>query len=312
LRQLTEQGRQRIDELAQRYSVSADAVMSLLQALVNSNGTMAQFNHWELGGNGQWMLGGMTMVGDMFNHGLKAKVDGLCSELSQLLAQQPFVPVTPSFQSQSQAGGQQAGGASISLFVPDAPSRASGQWWPAELGLPNGSGGQNQMRYAYFNATHRLAVELNGHVTVYDSLDHQIGGVSQQQGSGGLGHLHQPIRYHKRLDIARRVGGRRAPRRTGARTATGAFTRCNGPGNRHLQQDRTPGRLAEERHSLVGGVRRQEGRASIPIVKCRCCAAPSETANHEAIVVLAPQITVVSRRSTDFAGPVSGVSKGWL
>jgi hypothetical protein len=95
------------------------------------------------------------------------------------------VPVTPSFQSQSQAGGQQAGGASISLFVPEAPGRASGQWWPAELGLPNGSGGQNQMRYAYFNATHRLAVELNGHVTVYDSLDHQIGGVSQQQGSGG-------------------------------------------------------------------------------------------------------------------------------
>ena len=76
--------------------------MTLLQALVNGNGMMAQFNHRELGGNGQWMLGGMTMVGDMFNHGLKAKVDGLCSELSQLLAQQPFVLVSPSFQSQSQ------------------------------------------------------------------------------------------------------------------------------------------------------------------------------------------------------------------
>jgi hypothetical protein len=100
LRQLTEQGRQRIDELAQRYSVSADAAMTLLQALVNSNGTMAQFNHWELGGNGQWMLGGMTM----FNYGLKAKVDRLCSELFQLLAQQPVVPVPPSFQSQSQGG----------------------------------------------------------------------------------------------------------------------------------------------------------------------------------------------------------------
>jgi len=34
------------------------------------------------------------MVGDMFNYSLKSKVDGLCSELSQLLAQQPFVPVT--------------------------------------------------------------------------------------------------------------------------------------------------------------------------------------------------------------------------
>jgi hypothetical protein len=192
LQQLTDQGRQRIDELAQRYSLSTDAVMTLLQALVNSNGTMAQFNHWELGGGGQWMRGGMTMIGDMFNYGLKSKVDGLCSELSQLLAQQPFVPSPASFQSQSQGGNQpnqphggDVGAGSVSLFVPEAPGRASGQWWPAELGFPNGSGAQNQVRYAYFNPAHRLAVELNGHVTVYDSLDHRIGGVSQQQGSGG-------------------------------------------------------------------------------------------------------------------------------
>jgi hypothetical protein len=93
------------------------------------------------------------------------------------------------FRSQSQGGGQQPDGravdTSISLFVPEPPGRASGQWWPAELGLPNGSGSQNQVRYAYFNAAHRLAVELNGHVTAYDSLDRQIGGVSQQLGSGG-------------------------------------------------------------------------------------------------------------------------------
>jgi hypothetical protein len=38
LQQLTDQGRQRIDELAQRYSVSSDAVMTLLRALVNNNG----------------------------------------------------------------------------------------------------------------------------------------------------------------------------------------------------------------------------------------------------------------------------------
>jgi hypothetical protein len=77
------------------------------------------------------------------------------------------------------------GAGSVSLFVPDSARQASVQWWPAELGLPNGSGAQNQVRYAYFNVAHRLAVELNGRVTVYDSLDHRIGGVSQQQGSGG-------------------------------------------------------------------------------------------------------------------------------
>jgi hypothetical protein len=193
---LTDQGLQAINDLAQRYGVSTDAVMTLLQALLNNNGSMAQFDHRELGGAGQWMAGGMTMVGDMFNYGLKAKVDGLCSELSQLLATQPFVPVPAGFQSQRQNGGQPEGGQdfsnrefsktdSVSLFVPEPAGRASGQWWPADLGLANGTGAQNQVRYAYFNGTHRLAVELHGRVTVYDTLDHQIGGVSQQQGSGG-------------------------------------------------------------------------------------------------------------------------------
>jgi hypothetical protein len=175
--QLTDQGRQKIDELARRYAVSTDAVMTMLQAVVNGHGSMAQFSHPELGGSGQWMQGGMTMVGDMFNYGLKSKVDGLCSELSQLLGQQPFVPPPASTQSQSQQDG-------VSLFVPDAPGLASGHWWPAELGSPNGTGAQNQIRYAYFGAARRLAVDLNGHVTVYDTLDHQIGGVSQQQGGG--------------------------------------------------------------------------------------------------------------------------------
>jgi hypothetical protein len=175
--QLTDQGRQKIDELARRYAVSTDAVMTMLQAVVNGHGSMAQFSHPELGGGGQWMQGGMTMVGDMFNYGLKSKVDGLCSELSQLLGQQPFVPPPASTQSQSQQDG-------VSLFVPDAPGLASGHWWPAELGSPNGTGAQNQVRYAYFSAPRRLAVDLNGHVTVYDTLDHQIGGVSQQQGGG--------------------------------------------------------------------------------------------------------------------------------
>ena len=69
---------------------------------------MVEFDHRELGGAGQWMPGGMTMVGDMFNHGLKAKVDGLCSDLSQILAGQPFVPLAAGFQSQSQGQGRRS------------------------------------------------------------------------------------------------------------------------------------------------------------------------------------------------------------
>ena len=52
---LTDQGLQKINDLAQHYGVSVDAVMTLLQALLNSKGTMAQFDHRELGGAGQWM-----------------------------------------------------------------------------------------------------------------------------------------------------------------------------------------------------------------------------------------------------------------
>ncbi|WP_287604528.1 SHOCT domain-containing protein [Thiothrix sp.] len=157
----TDYGQNAINNLAQRYGVSNDAVTHMLYAVMNGNGTMAQFNHPELGGGGQWMQGGMTMVGDMFNYGLKAKVDGLCVELSNLL------------------GGQQA------VFMPVSnPTQFHGNrnWWPDELGIASTTGGQNNTRYAYFPTTCRLVVDINGQVTVYNTLDHQIGGVSQQQG----------------------------------------------------------------------------------------------------------------------------------
>jgi hypothetical protein len=79
------------------------------------------------------------------------------------------------------------------VFVP-APQYSGGfgggsnNWWPGDLGSPSSSGGQNDSRYAYFPSTQRLAIDRAGHVTVYDALDHQIGGVQQQQG-GAYGTL---------------------------------------------------------------------------------------------------------------------------
>jgi Short C-terminal domain len=52
------------------------------------------------------------------------------------------------------------------------------------LGYPSSSGSQNSTRYAFFPQARRLAVQRDGQVTVFDTLDHQIGGVSQQQGGG--------------------------------------------------------------------------------------------------------------------------------
>lgn len=73
---------------------------------------------------------------------------------------------------------------SVSLFVPPAPG-TSGDWWPGDLRWPNSTGAQNGVRYAYFAQARRLAIEVNGRVTVYDTLDQQIGGFSQQQSVGG-------------------------------------------------------------------------------------------------------------------------------
>jgi len=187
MQQLTHDGQRIVNDLAQRYGFSPDAVTHMLFAVLNGNGSMAQFNHPEFGGSGQWMQGGMLMLGDMFNYSLKGRVDALCSELSGILASQPGLLRSGSFQSQSQSGGRfqnQSAGAPMgesSLFVPDPADH----WWPRDLGQPTATGNQNHVRYAYFANSHRLAVETNGQVWVYNTLDHQIGGFSQQQGAGG-------------------------------------------------------------------------------------------------------------------------------
>jgi hypothetical protein len=199
MRQLSPAGEQAVNDLAQRHGFSFDAVAAMLDAVVNGNGGMAQFSHHEFGGSGQWMRGGMTMIGDMFNNNLKGRVEALCADLSSLIANQPGLIQSGSFQSQTQGaqhqqygygGGQQQQsgsgfGSPVSLFVPAQGSGAAGNWWPGELGWPNSTGAQNDVRYAYFAQSRRLAIEVNGTVTVYDTLDHQIGGFSQQQSYGG-------------------------------------------------------------------------------------------------------------------------------
>lgn len=157
MQNLTPQGENLVSDLSNRYNLSRDAVLHMLVSVNNGGGSMAQFSCPELGGSGQWMLGGMTMVGDMFNNGLRNTVDNLCTELSQALANSQIFAVIP------------------------AGAPGSSQWWPGDLGSPFSSGGQNNTRYAVFQ--NRLAVDVGGQVTVYDTLDHNIGGVSQQQGN---------------------------------------------------------------------------------------------------------------------------------
>ncbi len=148
-----------LQRVAERHGVSLDAVRHLVQALERGHGTMAQFDHPDLGGMGQWFAGGMVMVGRMFDDGLRARVGALCTEL---------------------AGALPAAGFS------DAAPRGGGAWWPAGLGDPASTGSQNGMRYAYFPERRRLAVESGSGVAVYDTGEHAITGVSQANGNLGF------------------------------------------------------------------------------------------------------------------------------
>ena len=155
---LTSAGQTIVSDISKRYGLSHDSTIRMLTAVNNGGGTMAQFSCPELG-SGQWMRGGMTMVSDMFNHGLKATVNNLCGELSNALANNQ-------------------------IFQPAPNGNGGNNWWPGDLGSPSSSGSQNNTRYAYFPQARRLAVQRDGQVTVFDTLNHNIGGVSQQQGGG--------------------------------------------------------------------------------------------------------------------------------
>jgi len=190
MRALSPEGERVLHDISARHGFSTNAVQTMLEAVLNGQGQMAQFSHPEFGGSGQWMRGGMTMIGDMFNNGLKGRVDSLCAELCGLVGGPADGLWQGSFQSQTQGGvahqSQSAGGwgpaegSQSGLFAPAPPD-----WWGPDLRWPNSTGAQNGLRYAYFAQARRLAVEVNGQVTVYDTLDHQIGGVSQQQSGSG-------------------------------------------------------------------------------------------------------------------------------
>jgi len=164
-----------IQSAAQRHGFSNLAAREVFDALVRGGGSMAQFDHPEFGGPGQWMRGGMVMVSHLFDDRLKARIQSLCADLAALLSAHP------------------AGGAPRPLpesatsadFRPtDAARPAPRSRWPDDLGPPASSGSQNGMRYAWFPQARRLSIDVDGQVTLYDTGDHLIQGCSQQQSSG--------------------------------------------------------------------------------------------------------------------------------
>ena len=184
-----------IQAAARRHGLSEGAVEVLWDALVRGRG-QAQFSHPELGGMGQWS-GGMLQIGDMFNAGLKAKVAAACADLAAQVGESRAAAVLAT-QSQRQWQGTDApeapfGAGSHRTSVPrtgfatsvagpqQAQAPEAPERWPARYGAPASSGSQNGMRYAYFPDRHRLVVDRDGHVTIYDTGHHRLSGVAQAQ-----------------------------------------------------------------------------------------------------------------------------------
>jgi len=165
-----------------RHGFSNSAVAAAWDALRSGGGGMAQFDHPELGGAGQWMSG-MVMIGRMSDHALKARVDALFHELRRLAEAGRLEGVGAGAPATGPSRPDASGGSSLRY---GARASEAARWYPAELGAPASSGGQNGARYAYFPETRRLAIELGGRVTIYDTGPHTISGVAQDQ-SGGEG-----------------------------------------------------------------------------------------------------------------------------
>jgi hypothetical protein len=155
-----------LKEIAERHSVSLGAVEAAYVAIQRGNGTMAQFSHPDFGGMAQWTPS-MSMVGDMFNAGMKMKLDGVCHDVAALLRTSP--PPSDRYD------------AGETREVSYRSSQDYGGWWPTDLGSPSSTGSQNDLHYAIFGRAQRLAIKDRGHVSIYDTGSHVISGISQAQ-----------------------------------------------------------------------------------------------------------------------------------
>jgi hypothetical protein len=159
-----------IPEIAARYLVPEEKVREIHRQLQANHATQCQFECSELGGPVQWMPG-MVMTSRWDDHALRARVDGLCSELCAIVR-----------------GSETAAPAAFKrdADAPPAASRvdlpAGESWWPAALGQPSSSGAQNGVRYAYFPDKQRLLLQQGARIDAYDTGEHRLTGVSQQQG----------------------------------------------------------------------------------------------------------------------------------
>lgn len=78
--------------IARETGFSLDAVEAMQGALAASGGRMAQFDHPEFGGVGQWMQGGMVMTSRGRDTVLEGRIDHLCDALDGAAVERSRAP----------------------------------------------------------------------------------------------------------------------------------------------------------------------------------------------------------------------------
>lgn len=74
-----------VGSIAYKSEFSLEAVETMRRALAASGGRMAQFDHPEFGGVGQWMHGGMVMTSAGRDPVLEGRIDRLCEALDRAM-----------------------------------------------------------------------------------------------------------------------------------------------------------------------------------------------------------------------------------
>ena len=94
------------------------------------------------------------------------KLDAVCTELAAYVAQ-----------TASTDQGRSRDDPEVSYRA----ARQGSDWWPVNLGTPSAVGTQNELRYAVFPDSRRLAIKDGGRVEIYDTGNHRIFGMAQAQ-----------------------------------------------------------------------------------------------------------------------------------
>lgn len=152
-----------IKQLADRHGFSPELAQNLLNELRRSGGRQAQFNDPALGGMGMWQSG-QLMIGDMVNHGLKAKVAAFLADLTALLEVSPDASPELTWRAEKMA------------------SMAQNQATISQSGGGSGfSVMQNGVSYRYAAERNELVVNDN---EVYDTTGLRVIGIHSQQQNG--------------------------------------------------------------------------------------------------------------------------------